>query len=423
MRQKPGVEPEAEAVARGAEHVAPYGLMPPAPTLKTRAVALAKRVLRRLGRPVLGPLRRALLGPVQAMIVDLHVKHDAALVKQDYILAKHDATLLKQDHILAKQDAALRSLHRLDLVADGFAQMEKLVAQQAELDHRLAALRARIDDIGVKVRGPIDLDAQTRAIRTADGYAAVPSADTTLTTMLIDADIGGLEPGTRTVLRRLLQPGATFVDVGAHIGLLTLVAARVVGVAGRVHAFEASPDTFALLERTVAMNHFAPPVVARSVAVGAVAERRTFHVRNVMGHSSLYDFADSDEGWTTKDVAVEVRPLDELIAPGARVDVVKIDVEGAELDVLAGMKRILATNPEIVLITEFGPSHLARTGVTPQAWFGAFAAQGLEALAIDEETGACRPVGPADVAEVASVNIVFLAPFSRASEILAEVAR
>lgn len=409
MRQKPGVEPEADAAGRGAKHAPPYGLMPPAPSLKTRVFALAKRVLRRLGRPVLGPLRRALLGPVQAMLVDLHAKQDAALVKQDYILAK--------------QDAALRSLHRLDLVADGFAQMEKLVAQQAELEHRLTAMRARIDDIGVKVRGPIELDAQTRAIRTADGYAVVPSADTTLTTMLIDADIGGLEPGTRTVLRRLLQPGGTFVDVGAHIGLLTLVAARVVGAAGRVHAFEASPDTFALLERTVAMNHVAPPVVARSMAVGAVAERRTFHVRNVMGHSSLYDFADSDEGWTIKDVAVEVRPLDDLIAPGERVDVVKIDVEGAELDVLAGMKRILATHPEIVLITEFGPSHLARTGVTPEAWFGAFAAQGLDALAIDEETGACRPVGPADVAEVASVNIVFLAPFSRASEILAEVAR
>ncbi len=97
-------------------------------------------------------------------------------------------------------------------------------------------------------------------------------------------------------------------------------------------------------------------------------------------------------------------------------------MEGAELDVLAGMPRILRTNPQIVLLAEYGPSHLVRTGVTPEQWFGAFRAEGFDAYAIDEETGACRPVAPADVAEVDSVNILFVPPYSDAARAIAQPA-
>jgi len=425
MQQKPGAPSAPEAGGeprRDGKRVTPFGEYSGRSSLKARMLALAKRIVRRVARPLVGPVRRALVGHIEAMVVGLHAKQDAALLRQDHILGQQNHVLSNQDFILGKHDAALglltTALGKLDVVAQDLRQLETVTAQQADFNERLTALRARIDDIGVKVRGPIELDSQTLAVRTADGYAVVPRDDTVLTTMLIDADVGGLEPGTRSVLQRLLRPGATFVDVGAHIGLLTLVGARAVGALGRVHAFEAGPDTFALLQRTVAMNHLAPRVIARSVAVGAVAEQRTFHVRDVMGHSSLYDFALSDVGKTIQHVAVEVHPLDDLMPPGEKIDLVKIDVEGAELDVLAGMKRILATNPEIVLIVEFGPSHLARTGVTPEAWFAAFTGEGFDALAIDEETGACRPVEAIDVVDAASVNIVFVAPYSPMARIL-----
>ena len=376
-----------------------------------RAAGLVKRVLRRVLGPVVGLARRGLLGPLVVRVESLQQMITALHVKQDSYgqLAGTIDGLLTGIH--RKQDDTHVQLTGLE------SSLRKLHDEQGALEAKLTAMRARIDDISIKVRGPIEIDDATLAIRTGDGYAVVPRSDVTLTTMLIDADVGGLEPGTRSVLRRLLKPGATFLDVGAHIGLLTVAGARAVGPLGKVFSFEASPDTFSLLERTVAINNLTSVVRLRSVAVGAVAEQRTFHVRNILGHSSLYDFRETDEGWTTRDMTVDVQPLDTLVK-GERVDVVKIDVEGAELDVLAGMTETLRRNPEIALLTEFGPSHLERTGHSPEQWFAAFQAHGLIALAIDEESGACREVTARDVVDVASVNIVFVAPYSRAAEIL-----
>jgi FkbM family methyltransferase len=376
-----------------------------------RALGVAKRVIRRLGGPPVRLARRALLGPLVVRVEGLEQLVTALHVKQD----AHGQTVGTFGDLLAglhrKRDDTHQQLVALE------SSLRRLHEEQTTLDARLTAMRARVDDISIKVRGPIELDEATLAVRTGDGYAVVPRSDVALTAMLIDADVGGLEPGTRSVLRRLLKPGATFVDVGAHVGLLTIAGARAVGPLGKVFSFEASPDTFALLERTIAINNLGAVVRPSSVAVGAVAEQRTFHVRNILGHSSLYDFRESDEGWTTRDVTVDVAPLDALLR-GERVDVVKIDVEGAELDVLAGMTETLRRNPEIVLLTEFGPSHLQRIGQAPEQWFNAFLAHGFIALAIDEETGECRQVTAEDVASVDSINLAFVAPYSRAAETL-----
>lgn len=414
MQQKPGAPPAAERAGFADQPGRTALAMPPALRRRLgrqvqalrRLKSAAKAALRRLLVPVIRLTRRGLLTPlirdnqvIAQLVTALHVKHDNTLGRID--------------------EATLRLIHVQETLSRLEASTKQLQEAQASSDDRIVAMRARIDDISIKVRGPIELDPDTWALRTADGYAAVPKVDTRLTTMLIDADVGGLEPGTRSLIRRLLPPGGTFVDVGAHIGLLTLAGARAVGTKGRVYSFEAAPDTYKLLERTVGINHVSPPVVLRSVAVGAEEGEHVFHVRDVLGHSSLYDFSENDEGFTVQDVTVQVMPLDKLLPAGERVDLFKIDVEGAELDVLAGMAELLKRNPEVALLTEFGPSHLKRVGQTPEAWFAAFESHGLEAHLVDEESGACTPVSPKDVAEVASVNLLFVAPYSRAARLVA----
>ena len=69
-------------------------------------------------------------------------------------------------------------------------------------------------------------------MRTYDGFVFIPRSDHLLLLNLLDAVPPGLEPGTRRVLMKMLGPGMTFVDVGAHIGLLTLAGARSVGNTG-----------------------------------------------------------------------------------------------------------------------------------------------------------------------------------------------
>ena len=291
----------------------------------------------------------------------------------------------------------------------------KIESRTANLATRVDSVEARLAELSLRVRTPIEVDSSTVAVRTADGFVLVPRSDTTLLLMLCDAGPEGLEPGTRRLLTRLLVSGMTFVDVGAHIGLLTLAGARAVGTRGRVIALEPTPVTFDLLVRALAINGLSDRVEVHCLACGARPERRAFHVATVLGHSSLLDPAPACSEREVRRIEVDVVCLDDVLPKGAQVDVVKIDVEGAELDVLAGMTRILGENPDLAIIAEFGPAHLRRAGITPDQWFGAIHMRGFEAYAIDELSGDCDRVSPKDLTAVESVNIFFCRANSRAA--------
>ena len=299
---------------------------------------------------------------------------------------------------------------------------ETLSASRSDANRHTVDLATRVDsletilaELSLRVRTPIEVDSSTVAVRTADGFVLVPRSDTTLLLMLCDAGPQGLEPGTRRLLTRLLVSGMTFVDVGAHIGLLTLAGARAVGPQGRVIALEPTPITFDLLVRALAINGLSDRVEAQCLACGARPERRAFHVATVLGHSSLLDPTPACSERGASRIEVDVVCLDDLLPVGAQVDVVKIDVEGAELDVLAGMARILRENPDLAIIVEFGPAHLRRAQITPDVWFEAFHSHDLEAYAIDELSGESDRVSRKDLTAIELVNILFCRANSRAA--------
>jgi hypothetical protein len=139
----------------------------------------------------------------------------------------------------------------------------------------------------------------------------------------------------------------------------------------------------------------------------------------VIGHSSLIR-GDALSAATATEIEVEVSPLDDLVEQRERVDVVKIDVEGAELAVLEGMTRVIAENPELAIIAEFGPSHLKATHIAPEQWFSAFRDRGFDAAVIDELSAECRPIDLGKLVDVESVNILF---GRRDSSVLTRVSR
>lgn len=149
---------------------------------------------------------------------------------------------------------------------------------------------------------------------------------------------------------RYVTSGATVIDVGANIGYNAIHAARLAGPQGRVIAFEPTPDTLSLLRCNIAASGFSN-VAVEPVAAGSHAGTRDFFVRgDISAVNSLYP--NSRFAHVTSVLHVTVAPLDDLVV--GRVDVVKIDVEGAELDVLEGMPRILR-EPGITLIVEWDP--------------------------------------------------------------------
>lgn len=149
---------------------------------------------------------------------------------------------------------------------------------------------------------------------------------------------------------RLVPRGGTVVDVGANIGYNAVYAARLAGPGGRVVAVEPAPDNVALLRENVERTGCGH-VAVHAVAAGARRETRELFLRgDVSAVNSL--FPDSMYGVVTGVTRVPVVPLDDLVPGDA--DLVKIDVEGAELEVLAGMSRLLA-RPGLALIAEWHP--------------------------------------------------------------------
>jgi FkbM family methyltransferase len=187
-----------------------------------------------------------------------------------------------------------------------------------------AMLRDRVTVDGVRVRIP-----GTRAIR-----ASVLLGNVRL----------------RAMLDGVLRPGATVVDVGANIGAIAAAAARRVGPAGRVIAIEPAADNVAVLRENIHANRLDNVTIVPGAA-GRIHESREFYLRgDVSAVNSL--FPESMYAAVTGVIPVAVAPLDDLVRGTA--DLVKIDVEGAEMDVLAGMSRLLAF-PAVRLIVEWHP--------------------------------------------------------------------
>jgi FkbM family methyltransferase len=263
---------------------------------------------------------------------------------------------------------------------------------------------ARADELEIKVRPILHFD-DAVAVRLGDGYVLVPTSEQIFVAMLADATSGGLEPGCRSCLRRLLEPGMTMIDVGANIGLLSLAAARCVGPTGKVLAFEPEERFATLLERTARMNGVSWMRVQRQ-AVGANNEERPFFISSIPGHSSLFQLPEEER--SHQSCTVNVKQLDAIVPAGEPIHLIKIDVEGAELDVLAGAQRILRENRDLAVIAEFGPSHLKRTGILPSDWFDSFARLGFDAYVIAEPSGECSPTSAEQLVDVESVNIAFV---------------
>lgn len=186
---------------------------------------------------------------------------------------------------------------------------------------------------------------------------------------------GCWEPYESQLMTKLLRPGMTVVDVGAHAGYYSLLAARVVGPTGRVVSFEPSPDNFALLTENIKLNQLSQTIHAENAALAAAAgEADLFLSTHNTGDHRIYStLRDDDEmfnaGAPRRSVRVPVVSLDDYLSRQdiSQVDMIKIDVQGAEMGVLSGMKQTLLHSPHLLLFTEFWPHGLLRFGTEPQA--------------------------------------------------------
>lgn len=162
----------------------------------------------------------------------------------------------------------------------------------------------------------------------------------------------------QATLDSLVEPGMTVVDIGANVGYFTRRLAGRVGGNGRVYAFEPDPENFARLKRR--LSH-CPNTVLSNAAASDVTGRGQLHVSPDLN----VDHRIYDAGAGRDVLSIQVTTLDDAIPENLKVDVIKIDVQGAEWRVLAGAQAVLAKNPHVVIVMEFWPHGIAASGHDP----------------------------------------------------------
>jgi FkbM family methyltransferase len=161
---------------------------------------------------------------------------------------------------------------------------------------------------------------------------------------------GTYEPGVVRGLEELIQPGWTVVDVGANIGYFTLLMANRVGPQGKVIAFEPLSENFRILKENIKLNDHTN-VVAENYALMSRAER--IELRSATpGAITWVASVRIDEQSAVESQSVEAVTLDEYVEKNgsAKIDFLKIDVEGAEASVLEGATNLLDRDRPTLLI-------------------------------------------------------------------------
>jgi FkbM family methyltransferase len=268
------------------------------------------------------------------------------------------------------RDARLPDLAREIVAGDRVTGLPALRALLSRVERQVAPSP-------VMVRfGPADIgEIEVSGIR-----MLVDRADASVSGHLVHPS--GYETHLEPVFVRHCRPGATVVDIGANIGFYTLLAARAVGAQGRVIAVEANPEDCRLLLVSLAVNE----VDNVEVLPIALDSRRgwacfTSHT----GTNGGFMAAGARELTSGKGFVVPTFPLDELL--DEPVDLVKLDVEGAEGRVLAGAHQLIERHRPVV-ITELSRSMLSVISGTPaEEYLGWFCERGYALHLIDRAGG------------------------------------
>lgn len=167
---------------------------------------------------------------------------------------------------------------------------------------------------------------------------------------------GFWEIGLTQFFARYLKPGMNIIDVGANFGYYTLLFSDAVGPSGSVIAVEPNPDTLTLLRETVALNGMQSRTQIVPHALGARRGRALlFMPEGEPKNTLLVTHAELPGGHT---IEVETLTIDDITRSSPKIDLVKIDAEGAEIDIIIGMGELIARDrPAIAL--EFNAARYA----------------------------------------------------------------
>jgi len=203
-----------------------------------------------------------------------------------------------------------------------------------------------------------------------------------------ELSINGIyEPLTTELVRREIEAGNVVLDIGANVGYYTLIFAKCVGPHGHVVAFEPEPGNFALLQENVAANGYRNVALFRLAVSDRAGRARLYLDAGNAGDSRMYD---SHDGRPSVDIET-VRLDDHLDSTLGRLDLIKMDIQGAEPAALHGMLGLLEKHQGVKLVVEFWPYGLRLAGANVQEFLQTLCRAGFNLWNLDERRGVLLP--------------------------------
>lgn len=216
---------------------------------------------------------------------------------------------------------------------------------------------------------------------------------------------GYYEAWVEAVLRRLLKPGQTAVEVGANLGYHTLVMAEMLGPLGKLYSFEANPYLARLLDKTIRMNKLEDRIELHGVAVSDRAGEVAFDFHPATpggGHVTVGGLGPQERRVTVPSVS-----LDDQLRGLSPIHLLRMDTEGHEVRILEGAWDLIDQSPALAIVTEWNPSFMQshHQGGVPRL-IEALATRGFRAWNIDSGSAQLRPIAMPSLAAEQHSDIV-----------------
>ena len=181
------------------------------------------------------------------------------------------------------------------------------------------------------------------------------------------------EKSTTNLFKKVVKEGDVVVDLGANIGYFTLLVASLVGKKGKVYSFEPEPRNYDYLVKNIELNSYNNVFAIQKAVSDKNAKTKLFICPYDTGHHTIKQYEgirDYKPEFLTKEekfIEIETITLDDFFKDKERlIDVIKMDVEGAEMLALSGMDKIIRKNKNLKMFVEFFPLLIRKMGSSPE---------------------------------------------------------
>lgn len=190
------------------------------------------------------------------------------------------------------------------------------------------------------------------------GMLQISSDDLSLMPSLVTT--GVIEAPLTKFFINYIKPGQTIVDIGANVGYFTILAAKLVGITGKIIGFEANPNVYEILKDNISMNWLNQQTILYNKAIYSKDTLLNFHSSHKFhGDSSIHLIEKNENAlsfYTT--IQVEAIPLDSQFNKLEYIDLLKIDIEGGEYQAFLGMLNLIEQKKIKQIIFEWNKTML-----------------------------------------------------------------